>query len=583
MSKIKNPANLLSFLADGSKPLAQRRLLARGFIKEADDDDLDRFLAQLSTGAESAVQAEAAVNYARLLAELEEGPYRPATFVAPLPDHGPSSRLAEVILDDGTSAMVHVTSEQLLDSLQPGDRVVLDKQARGLLRCGPAALRLGDVATFERRVFDGYVEVSLRAEGRAVILASRSLLDKIAAGDVLPGASLVVSARHTLAIDVIPPADGLSHYRYLRNSPVPDVVVERDIGAPHRVIKDLISLLRLEMTHPEIRRAFRLRRLITKLFTGVPGTGKTLAIHAIWRLMYEVMAEVTSTPIDQLPPRVFSLSCSDVLDPYLGVSDKNLARFFNEVEHLAAEPWTAPDGRTFRLPVLVVLEEVDGLAAQRGGFDSGVYDRILTTILQRLDPIRPELKDQLVICIATTNEIQRLDAGFLRRIGGSIVVFKRLKRRSFTAVLRKHLAGRPLVHDGAATPEEAERALVAELTAWLYSANGSDPGIVELTYMGSSKPEVRHRRDFLNGALVDRAVQDACGLAAQAEAEGAAGCHGLTLELVAVSLDHQIRGIVDQLSEHNVGRYLDIPDGARVASVRRLPQPEVAPFLLQIH
>lgn len=581
MSKIKNPANLLSFLIDKSKPLRLRRQIARGFVAEADDEDLDLFLAQIS--AEGAVQAEAAANYAHLLTEMQEGPFRPATFAAALPDPGPSTRLAEVILDDGTGAMVHVTSGELLASLQPGDRVVLDKQARAVLRRGPEALRLGDVATFERRVFDGSVEVTLRADGRAVILASRTLLDKITAGEVLPGASLVVGARQTVAIDVIPPADGLSHYRFLRNSPVPDVVVDRDIGAPPRAIKDLTNLIRLEMTHPEIRRAYRLQRLITELFAGVPGTGKTQAVYAIWRLMYVVMAEVTGVPIDQLPPRVFTLTCSDVLDPYLGASDRNLARFFNEVEHLAAEPWTAPDGRTFHLPVLVVLEEVDGLAAQRGGFDSGVYDRILTTILQRLDPVRPELKDLLVICIATTNEIQRLDAGFLRRIGGSIEVFKRLRRRGFTAVLRKHLASRPVAHDCAATREEAEEALVSGLTAWLYSANGSDPGIIELTYLGSSNPEVRHRRDFLNGALVDRAVQEACSLAAQAEAEDAAGCHGLTLELLAVSLDRQIRGIVDQLSEHNVGRYLDIPDGARVASVRRLPQPEVAPFLIQCH
>ncbi len=581
MSKIKNPANLLSFLLDKSKPLRLRRQIARGFAAEADDDDLDLFLAQIST--DGAAQAEAAANYAHLLAEMQDGPFRPATFVAALPDPGPSTRLADVVLDDGTPVMVHVSSDELLASLQPGDRVVLDKQVRAVLRRGPEALRLGDVATFERRVYDGSVEVTLRGDGRAVILASHSLLDKIAAGEVQPGASLVVGARQTVAIDVIPPADGLSHYRFLRTSPVPDVVVDRDIGAPPKAIKDVANMIRLEMTHPEISGAFRLRRLITELFTGVPGTGKTLAVYAIWRLMYEVMAEVTGVPIDQLPPRVFTLACSDVLDPYLGASDRNLTRFFNEVEHLAAAPWTAPDGRTFHLPVLVVLEEVDGLAAQRGGFDSGVYDRILTTILQRLDPIRPELKDLLVICIATTNEIQRLDAGFLRRIAGSIEVFKRLKRRAFAAVLRKHLAGRPIVHDGAATREEAEAALVSGLTAWLYSANGSDPGIVELTYLGSSNPEVRHRRDFLNGALVDRAVQDACSLAAQAEAEGAAERHGLTLELLAVSLDRQVRGIVDQLSEHNVGRYLDIPDGARVASVRRLPQPEVAPFLLQCH
>jgi hypothetical protein len=40
----------------------------------------------------------------------------------------------------------------------------------------------------------------------------------------------------------------------------------------------------------------------------------------------------------------------------------------------------------------------------------------------------------------------------------------------------------------------------------------------------------------------------------------------------------QIRGIVSQLREQNVASYTDLPDGVRVASLRRLQQPTHLPI-----
>ena len=132
------------------------------------------------------------------------------------------------------------------------------------------------------------------------------------------------------------------------------------------------------------------------------------------------MSEVTGAPIDALPPRVLRLRPAQVLSKWLGESDRNLDRFFDEAEGLAAEPFVR-DGRSFRLPVLAILEEIDGLARSRG--EDAVYDRILTTALQRLDPTRPELRDKLILFLATTNVPHQVDAAFLRRIGGQVERF----------------------------------------------------------------------------------------------------------------------------------------------------------------
>ena len=163
--------------------------------------------------------------------------------------------------------------------------------------------------------------------------------------------------------------------------------------------------------------------------------------------------------------------------------------------------------------------------------------------------------------------------------------FGRLKKTGFAAVLSKHLARVPLaagasadVSPGAGAMgdlEAARRRLTREVTAWLFSPNGSDHGVVELTFAGSTAPVLRHRRDLLTGALVDRAVQDAAKAARREQIR--TSCAGfVTFELLVRAFESQFRALVDQLTEMNVRHYVDLPDGVRVARLRRVPQPRLA-------
>ena len=56
---------------------------------------------------------------------------------------------------------------------------------------------------------------------------------------------------------------------------------------------------------------------------------------------------------------------------------------------------------------------------------------------------------------------------------------------------------------------------------------------------------------------------------------------GLTTEIVLAAFDRQIRGMCEQITEFNAHNYLPLPEGARVASVRRIEQPAVQSFDLQ--
>ena len=147
-------------------------------------------------------------------------------------------------------------------------------------------------------------------------------------------------------------------------------------------------------------------------------------------------------------------------------------------------------------------------------------------------------------------------------------------------VLRKRLNKVPVTPPHGATVEEGRRCLVQEMTAWLFSPNGADRGLVELTFAGSTTPVLRYRRDLLTGALVDRAVQEAARAALRDGLRtGERG--GITLELLARAFDNQLRAIGDQLTEMNARQYVDLPDGVRVATLRRVPQPAWLPHELQ--
>src|SRR5207302_753621 len=109
-------------------------------------------------------------------------------------------------------------------------------------------------------------------------------------------------------------------------------------------------------------------------------------------------------------------------------------------------------------------------------------------------------------------------------------------------------------------PESVRRQAVQQLAAWLYSPNGSDRGQVELTFVGTTTPVVKYRRDFLTGALVDRAVQQAAAQACREERYGSPR-PGLTTTMLATAFDQQVRSIVEQLHAENAANYVALPEG----------------------
>jgi ATP-dependent 26S proteasome regulatory subunit len=511
--------------------------------------------------------------------ELKTGPLRSAMFQGLIPANGNGTGCrARVALEDGATVYPVVANGALAAALHCGDLVLLDGQAKAILARDPVAVQVGEEARLERQIDAGRVEVVLRDHEPHVFQVAAKLAAKFKSSAIQPGSRLLVDPRRQIALDYVPAADGMSHFWYLVREPVPDVIVARDIGSPPPYIEELADHVRLCMLRPEILTGYKIRMAQTKLLQGVSGSGKTLSINGFWRRMYEVMSEITGLAIAQLPPRVLRLRTSDVYVKWFGDSERRLARFFSEVEQLADEPIVGADGVEYRAPVLAICEEFDAVGRTRGTGEP-IGERIQATILERLDVNSPRFRDRLVIVLATTNVPHLVDPALVRRVGGTVANFGRLRRRQFMAVLGKQL--RALKFKAAyGPPADAERRVVHNVTDWLYAHNGHDAGQLQITYVGSSTPDVKYRRDLVTGALVDRAVQQAARQAGQAEFHGAKD-PGVSCSMIVRNLDGQLRSVVDLLTPRNVHDYVAIPDGARVGSVRRLQQPSVLPFDLE--
>jgi ATP-dependent 26S proteasome regulatory subunit len=446
MTAKKKAPELATMLVDPSVPLDQRK---RTFMHLCMDPS-EESQKVLQNVLEAAASAKGEDLYKKKLEELEEkikemesGPLRYATFIKMINPKGLFPR-AHVLLQDGTAAFTVVPDAQLVKQLECGDTVLLEATGKALLFRDALSNDTGEEAKLERRIDADRVEVSIREQERHVYRTSQKLTEKLDSKEVVMGSTLLVCTRRAVAFDAIPKQDGHSHYRYLVREPVPDIQVERDIGSPPAFIDELTEHVGGEMDDPSLGRKYKRRRSKMKLLTGVSGSGKTLCIQGYWRRMYEVMSAKTGVPIEHLPPRVLRLRMSEVLSKWLGESDKQLDRFFDEVEQLAEEKFVGPDGTEYTLPVLAIGEEVDSLARSRGSDTEAVYDRIQTTALQRLDTTCQKLRDRLIIFLFTTNVPHLVDPAFLRRAGGTIERFGRLTQRSFIAVLTKHLRGLPI-------------------------------------------------------------------------------------------------------------------------------------------
>ena len=125
------------------------------------------------------------------------------------------------------------------------------------------------------------------------------------------------------------------------------------------------------------------------LFYGKPGTGKTESAYQIARILGR---DILSVDFEQL------------IDSRLGETAKNVAKLFDEINHLQY-------GK-----VIVVFDEIDSLVLDRvNSNDLREMGRVTSVFLRELEKL-----NENIVLIATTNLFEKFDKAIIRRFDATI-------------------------------------------------------------------------------------------------------------------------------------------------------------------
>jgi len=159
-------------------------------------------------------------------------------------------------------------------------------------------------------------------------------------------------------------------------------------------------------------RARSLRPSRKLLFSGRPGTGKTMAAGALARAL-------------KLP--MFRVESHGVFSRFFAESAQRLAKVFENVR---------------MVPAVYLFDEFDSMAADRAAIgsesDGGEARRVVNALLQFIEG---DQSDSVII--AATNHAQMLDSAIFRRFD-EMVVFDPLTKEELMELVRRMLDGFPI-------------------------------------------------------------------------------------------------------------------------------------------
>ncbi|MBT2383515.1 26S protease regulatory subunit [Streptomyces sp. ISL-11] len=188
-----------------------------------------------------------------------------------------------------------------------------------------------------------------------------------------------------------------------------------DVGGMHEVKERLEAAFLAPMRNPELRKLYGKSLRGGLLMYGPPGCGKTYIARAV---------------AGELGARFMSVSISDVLDMWIGNSERNLRQLFETARRNA--------------PCVLFLDEIDALGAKRSQIRHNGMRNTVNQLLTELDGVDGTANEGVFV-LAATNHPWDVDTA-LRRPGrfDRMLLVLPPDRTAREGILHHHLKDRPV-------------------------------------------------------------------------------------------------------------------------------------------
>jgi SpoVK/Ycf46/Vps4 family AAA+-type ATPase len=244
-----------------------------------------------------------------------------------------------------------------------------------------------------------------------------------------------------------------------------------DVGGMTEVKKRLEAAFLAPMRNPELRKLYGKSLKGGLLLYGPPGCGKTFLAKAI---------------AGELGASFFSVTLADVLDMYIGQSERNLGEIFATARRNA--------------PCVLFLDEIDALGQRRSQLRSNTMRGTVNQLLTELDGVGAS--NDGVFVLAATNAPWDVDVALRRpgRLDRTVLVLPP-DAAAREAILRHHLKDRPVANidlaaaarrtDGYSGADLAHVCETAAERALLDSARTGAVRMIEMRDVDAAIGEVR--------------------------------------------------------------------------------------------
>jgi len=244
-----------------------------------------------------------------------------------------------------------------------------------------------------------------------------------------------------------------------------------DVGGLTEVKERLEAAFLAPLRNPELRRLYGKSLRGGLLLYGPPGCGKTFVARAV---------------AGEMGAKFISVGLSDVLDMYIGNSEKNIHELFQLARAEA--------------PVVLFLDEIDALGQKRSQTRSAATRGSVNQLLSELDGV--DAINEGVFVLAATNQPWDVDPALRRpgRLDRTLLVLPP-DGPARESILRHHLAGRPVegidlrrlakATDGYSGADLAHVCESASETALLDGVRTGNPRLIGMKDLERAVKEVR--------------------------------------------------------------------------------------------